>query len=130
MITLIVECSIVGTLNQYIGAYLSEDANDLVNVQFSVSMISSLFFFMLVFFALPPLAIYFFARLKLLDSTTKFWRLFSSLGYSYASYVPAILLTLVGVDLLKWLFIALACGNQLFGLYKQSDHLVPTQLEM
>mmetsp|Transcript_25161 Transcript_25161/g.33712 ORF Transcript_25161/g.33712 Transcript_25161/m.33712 type:complete len:123 (+) Transcript_25161:826-1194(+) len=78
---------------------------------------------------MPPLAIYFFARLKLLDASTKFWRLFSTLGYSYASYVPAILLTLIGIDFLKWIFVALACGNQLFGLYKQSEELVPTQTQ-
>ena len=131
MITLVVECSIIGLLNRYIAAYLNNDydANDLLNVQFSVTIITSLFFFMLVFFSLPPLAIYFFARLKLLDSSTKFWRIFSTLGYSYASYVVAILFTLIGIDLLKWLFIIIACANQLYGLYKQSDHLVPTLME-
>ena len=131
MITLVVECSIIGLLNRYIAAYLNNDydANDLLNVQFSVTIITSLFFFMLVFFSLPPLAIYFFARLKLLDSSTKFWRIFSTLGYSYASYVVAILFTLIGIDFLKWLFIIIACANQLYGLYKQSDHLVPTLME-
>lgn len=120
MTTLVVECSIIGLLNRYISAYLNDDydANDLLNVKFSVTIISSLFIFMLIFFVIPPLAIYFFARIKLLDSSTKFWRIFSTLGYSYASYVPAILLTLVGVNFLKWIFVAVACANQLFGLYK------------
>ena len=73
---------------------------------------------MLVFFTAAPAIIYLYARLKLLDSSTKFWRLYSTLGYTYVSYIPAIALTLVGVNILKWLFILLALGNQLFGLYK------------
>ena len=127
MITLVVECSIIGLLNRYVSAYLAGDydANNFLNVQYSMGTITNLFFFLTIFFTLPPLAIYLFARLKLLDGSTKYWRLFAALGYSYASYVPAILLTLIGVSFLKWLFIGLACGNQLFGLYKQSDHLVP-----
>ena len=71
----------------------------------------NLFTFFLVFFTLPPLAIYIFARIKLLDGSTKYLRLFAALGYSYASYVPAILLTTIGVNVLKWLFLAIACGN-------------------
>ena len=73
--------------------------------------ITNLFIFLAVFFTLPPLAIYLFARLKLLDGSTKYWRLYAALGYSYASYVPAILLTIIGINVLKWLFVALACGN-------------------
>jgi hypothetical protein len=76
---------------------------------------------MVVFFTAPPLAIYFFARMKLLDGSTQFWRLFAALGYSYVSYVPAILLTLIQINLLNWLCVGLACGNQLFGLYKQAE---------
>ena len=128
MITLVVECSIIGLLNRYVSAYFADDydANNFLNVQFSMGTITNLFIFLAVFFTLPPLAIYLFARLKLLDGSTKYWRLYAALGYSYASYVPAILLTIIGISALKWLFVALACGNQLFGLYKQSDHLVPT----
>ena len=131
MITLVVECSIIGLLNRYIAAYWAGDydANNFLNVHFSAGTISNLFMFLLVFFTLPPLAIYFFARLKLLDASTKFWRIFSTLGYSYASYVPAILLTLIGIDLLKWILISLALGNQLFGLYKQSNDLVPNRTQ-
>jgi len=128
MITLVVECSIIGYLNRYINAYFegNYDANNLLNVQFSVLTISNLSIFLGIFFMLPPLAIYFFARLKLLDGSTKFWRIFAALGYSYASYVPAILFTLIAIDLVKWVFIGVACFNQMFGLYKQSDHLVPS----
>ena len=129
MITLVVECSIIGLLNKHINAYFADDydANGLLNENFSMLTVCNLFFFLSVFFFLPPLAIYFFARLKLLDSSTKYLRLFAALGYSYASYVPAILLTLVGVEFVRWIVILLACGNQLFGLYKQADHLVPAQ---
>ena len=128
MITLVVECSIIGLLNKHINAYLAEDydANSLLNVHFSMLTVCNLFTYFSVFFFLPPLAVYFFARLKLLDSSTKYLRLFAALGYSYASYVPAILLTLVGVEFIRWIVILLACFNQLFGLYKQSDHLVPS----
>lgn len=113
MITLVVECSIIGLLNMYINAYLSESytADQMLDVSFSIGTIFNLFFYMLIFFATPPLAIYFFARLKLLDGSTKFWRLFAALGYSYATYVPAIMLTLVGISLVKWIAIGLACGN-------------------
>ena len=127
MVTLVVECSIIGLLNRYINAYLAGDydANNFLNVQFSVSTVSNFTIFLSIFFILPPLAIYFFARLKLLDGSTKFWRIFAALGYSYASYVPAILLTLIAINFLKWIFVGVACLNQLIGLYKQSDHLVP-----
>ena len=130
MLTLVVECSIVGLLNRYVNAYFAGDydANNFLNVQFSTTTICNLLIYLSIFFTLPPLAIYMFARLKLLDGSTKYLRLFAALGYSYISYVPAILLTIVGVALLKWLFIAVACGNQLFGLYKQADHLVPASL--
>ena len=131
MITLVVECSIIGLLNRYISAYWAGnyDANNFLDVHFSAGTISNLFMFLLVFFTMPPLAIYFFARLKLLDASTKFWRIFSTLGYSYASYVPAILLTLIGIDFVKWILISMALGNQLFGLYKQSDDLVPNRTQ-
>ena len=113
MITLVVECSIIGLLNRYVSAYFAGDydANNFLNVQFSMGTITNLFIFLAVFFTLPPLAIYLFARLKLLDGSTKYWRLYAALGYSYASYVPAILLTIIGINVLKWLFVALACGN-------------------
>jgi len=113
MVTLIVECSIIGLLNQYISAYFANDydANDFLNVKFSATTITTLSFFLIAFFTMPPLAIYFFARIKLLDSSTKFWRLFSALGYSYASYVPAILLTLIGIEFIKWILVSLACLN-------------------
>ena len=128
MITLVVECSIIGLLNKHINAYLAADydANNLLNVHFSMLTVCNLFTYFSIFFFLPPLAVYFFARLKLLDSSTKYLRLFAALGYSYASYVPAILLTLIGLEVVRWIVILLACFNQLFGLYKQSDHLVPT----
>ena len=127
MVTLVVECSIIGLLNMYINAWLSGNytVEKALNVNFSIGTIFNLFFYMLIFFVGPPLSIYFFARLKLLDGTTKFWRLFAALGYSYATYIPAILVTLVGVSLVKWAVIGLACANQLYGLYKQADQLVP-----
>ena len=129
MITLVVECSIIGLLNRYISAYMTSDydANNFLNVHFSFVTICNLMIFLSIFFFLPPFAIYMFARIKLLDGSTKYLRLFAALGYSYASYVPAILLTLISIDILKWTFISVACFNQLFGLYKQSDHLVPTE---
>ena len=129
MITLVVECSIIGLLNRYITAYMVNDydANNFLNVHFSMLTICNLLIFLSVFFFLPPFAIYMFARIKLLDGSTKYLRLFAALGYSYASYVPAIMLTLISIDVLKWTFISVACFNQLFGLYKQSDHLVPSQ---
>lgn len=131
MITLVVECSIIGMINMVVNAYFDDeyDANKFLDVQFSPGTIFNLFFFFGIFFTLPPFAIYMFARIKLLDSSTKYLRLFAALGYSYVSYVPAILLTIIGVNFLKWIFIALACGNQLFGLYKQSDHLVPMKTD-
>lgn len=120
MTTLVVECSIVGLLNKYINAWWAGDydANNFLNVQFSALTISHLITFFAIFFTLPPLMIYCFARVKLLDGTTQYWRLFAALGYSYASYIPAILLTVIGISWLKWIFILTACGNQLFGLYK------------
>lgn len=120
MCTLVVECSIVGLLNRYVNAYFAGDydANNFLNVHFSVLTICNLFAFFGVFFTVPPLAIYFFARLKLLDGTTKYLRLFAALGYSYISYVPAILLTIIGISIVKWILIGVACFNQLFGLYK------------
>ena len=120
MCTLVVECSIIGMMNRVVSAYFAGDYNGLgeLNVQFSPGTIFNLFFFFGIFFYIPPAAIYLFARLKLLDNTTKYLRLFAALGYSYASYIPAVLLTLVGINILKWLFIGLACFNQLFGLYK------------
>ena len=129
MITLVVECSIIGLLNRYISAYMTSDydANNFLNVHFSFVTICNLMIFLSIFFFLPPFAIYMFARIKLLDGSTKYLRLFAALGYSYASYVPAILLTLISIDILKWIFISVACFNQLFGLYKQSDHLVPSE---
>ena len=113
MITLVVECSIIGLLNKYVNAWFEDDydANNFLNVQFSSATITNLFLFLIVFFTMPPLAIYFFARVKLMDGSTKFWRLFSALGYSYASYVPAIMLTIIGINFIKWILIALACGN-------------------
>ena len=113
MITLVVECSIIGLLNKHINAFLADDydANNLLNVHFSMLTVCNLFTYFCVFFFLPPLAVYFFARLKLLDSSTKYLRLFAALGYSYASYVPAILLTLVGVEFVRWIIILLACFN-------------------
>lgn len=120
MSTLVVECSIIGLLNKYVNAYFDGDydANNFLNVHFSVLTICNLLIFLAIFFTVPPLAIYFFARLKLLDSTTKYLRLFAALGYSYISYVPAILLTIVGINIVKWILIGVACFNQLFGLYK------------
>ena len=103
------------------------DADDFLNVHFSMLTICNLLIFLSIIFFVPPFAIYMFARIKLLDGSTKYLRLFAALGYSYASYVPAILLTLISIDILKWTFISVACFNQLFGLYKQSDHLVPSQ---
>jgi len=78
--------------------------------------VSNVFFFMAFFFTASPFMVYLFARFKLSDAETKFFRLFSALGYSYASYVPAIGLTLINIGTLKWLFIALALMNQLICL--------------
>ena len=115
MITLVVECSIVGYLNRHITSWAS--GLDTTEV-FAVSHVTSLFFFMLIFFTAAPMGVYLFARLKLLDGTTKFLKLYSALGYSYVSYVPAIALTLIGINAIKWIVIFAALFNQLFGLYK------------
>jgi hypothetical protein len=80
-------------------------------VKDSMLSVWSLFLFMTVFFFAAPIIVFFFARVKLLDGQTKFWKVFSALGYSYASYVPAILLTLVNINLLKWLLILAALFN-------------------
>ena len=102
----------------------------MVTEAFSMVSIWNLFFFMSVFFTIAPLIVFFFARVKLLDGQTKFWKLFSALGYSYASYIPAILLTLVNIGALKWLFIYAALFNQLACLDRQADDLLPTLNEM
>jgi len=127
MVTLVVECSIVGYFNQSVTNYYKVHEHDNESIDDAVSMgsLSNLFAFMALFFTASPLFVYLFARLKLLDGETKFLRLFSALGYSYASYVPAIALTLVNIGTLKWLFIALALVNQLVCLEKQSSELLP-----
>jgi len=122
MITLVVECSIIGYFNQAISSWASGIDQAEVYV---IGHVSSIFFFMLFFFLAAPLAVFLFARLKLLDGTTKFLKLYSALGYSYASYVPAILLTLIGVNAIQWGAILAAFANQLIGLYKQADQLIP-----
>ena len=122
MITLVVECSIVGYLNHSITSWST--GVDTAEV-FAVSHVSRLFIFLLIFFTAAPMAVYLFARLKLLDGTTKFLKLYSALGYSYVSYVPAIMLTLIGINSVKWVLILAALFNQLFGLYKQADQLIP-----
>ena len=114
MITLVVECSMVGNFNRSVTNYFKSHTADAGNISdsFSIASISNVFIFMAFFF-------------KLLDGETKFLRLFSALGYSYASYVPAIGLTLVNIGTLKWLFIALALMNQLISLERQSAELLP-----
>ena len=109
MITLVVECSIVGYINHNLTSWAAGTL-DTTEV-FAVSHVTSLFFFMLIFFTAAPLAIFLFARLKLLDGTTKFLKLYSALGYSYISYVPAVALTLIGIDALKWIVIVVALLN-------------------
>jgi hypothetical protein len=114
MITLIVECSIVGYMNHHIYLLMHEGSSQKVNISddsFSVATLSHLFTFMAFFFTIAPLGVYLFARLKLLDGQTRFLKLFSALGYSYVSYIPAIMLTVIDVSLFKWLVIALALGN-------------------
>ena len=127
MITLVVECSIVGYFNQSVTNYFKvhEHAEEAIAEAFSMSSLSNLFAFMALFFTASPFFVYLFARLKLLDGETKVLRLFSALGYSYASYVPAIALTLVNIGSLKWLFVGLAMVNQLACLEKQSADLLP-----
>ena len=118
MITLIVECAIIGYINHSISAwYEGIEAAEL----YTISHVSSLFIFLIIFFTAAPLAVYLFARIKLLDGNTKFLKLYSALGYSYVSYVPAVLLTLIGINSIKWLLILIALFNQLFCLYKQAD---------
>ena len=123
MITLVVEVTIIGYINRNINMMYSDPA--IVIQNFSMTTVSNLFTFVFFFFTAAPAAIYLYARLKLLDSSTKFWRIYSTLGYSYVSYVPAIAFTLfsININFVKWLFIMIALGNQLFGLYKQADHL-------
>jgi len=58
MITMVVECSII--------AYATTAEGE----HFSMGTVCNMFFYMVVFFTAPPLAIYFFARMKLLDGTT------------------------------------------------------------
>ena len=112
MITLIVECSIIGYTNDSITNFFkSKKEVHALTENYTMSTVSNLFFFMAFFFTLAPAGVYLFARIKLLDGETHFLKLFSALGYSYASYVPAIALTLIHVGTLKWLFIALALCN-------------------
>jgi len=98
---------------------------EMIKEAFSMESLTNLFFFVAFFFTVAPFFVYIFAMVKLLDEETQFWKLFSALGYSYISYIPAILLTLLYVGTLKWLFIALACTNQIICLEKQSRDLVP-----
>ena len=92
---------------------------------FSMESLTNLFFFIAFFFTVAPFFVYVFARVKLMDSETQFWKLFSALGYSYISYIPAIAMTLLPVGFLKWLFIVLALTNQIVCLERQSTDLVP-----
>lgn len=109
MVTLIVEVSIVGYINRNVNVMFGDSELALHN--FSMSTVNSIFSFMLFFFCAAPAGIYLFSRVKLLDSSTKFLRFYSLLGYSFVSYLPAVLLTLVSVNVLKWLFIILALTN-------------------
>ena len=108
LVTLVVETSIIGFFNAHISAFM---ANEALGGTFSVSRITSLFSFLLFFFTMPPLAVYLFARLKLLDDSTRFLRLFSALGYSYVSYIPSIALTIVGINFIHWVLILAALAN-------------------
>lgn len=70
MVTLVVECSIVGYFNQSVTNYykVREHEEDLVDdAVFSMASLSNLFAFMALFFTASPLFVYLFARLKLLD---------------------------------------------------------------
>jgi hypothetical protein len=121
MITLVVECSIIGNFNQNLADYFREgkDGKDSVQVMaksFSPSSIWNLFLFISFFFTIAPFGVYLFARIKMLDGETQFLKLFSALGYSYISYVPAIALTLVNIGTMKWALIALAVMNQIICL--------------
>ena len=119
MVTLVVEVAIIGYINHNLTSWAAGTLDS--TEVFAASRVSNLFFFMLFFFTAAPLGVYLFARLKLLDGNTKFLKLYSALGYSYVSYVPAIALTLIGLQFIKWLAISAALGNQLYGLYKQAD---------
>jgi len=123
MVTLVVEISIIGYVNRSVGLHQKSQLELMTIDNFSMLTVSHLFTFTLTFFCAAPAIIYMYARLKLLDSSTKFLRLFSLLGYSFVSYVPAVALTILPMNSLKWLFLLVACGNQLYGLYKQADQL-------
>ena len=123
IITLVVECSIIGNFNRDLTEYfregkVGEDSVQVITKSFSPSSIWNLFIFIAFFFTIAPFGVYLFARIKMLDGETQFLKLFSALGYSYISYVPAITLTLVNIGTMKWALIALALMNQIICLHR------------
>lgn len=125
---LVVEYSIISPLNPYTNAYFAGDydTNDHLNLHFSALDSLEIFIFLGLFVWYPPLMVYVFLLKRSHDGTPKFWRIFAAFGYSFVSYVPAILLTLTGVNTVKLIVIGVACINQLIFLNKQSDLLEPS----
>ena len=113
MNTLVVECSIMIYLNHHISQFMSATSSLQLDFEsnFSVSRVSNLFFFFFACFVLAPAAIYLFARIRLLDGNTHFFRLFSIFGYSFAPYVPAIAFSIINVRPLVSLVILAACAS-------------------
>jgi hypothetical protein len=72
MITLIVECSIVGFFNQTVASYFRQHQSlpgdaEMITEAFSMESLTNLFFFVTFFFTIAPLFVYIFARVQLMD---------------------------------------------------------------
>lgn len=72
MITLIVECSIVGFFNQSMSAYFRQHQQlpgdvEAITEAFSMESLTNLFFFVAFFFTVAPFFVYVFARVQLMD---------------------------------------------------------------
>jgi hypothetical protein len=80
--------------------------------------------FVAFFSSICPAGIYLYSRMGLLSANVKFLRLFAIFGYSMVSYLPAILLTLLNFNLLKWLFVGLGFVNQILCLRKNAEPIV------
>ena len=66
---------------------------------------------MIALHTMGPLVIYLYFRVALLSGSLKFLRLFAVFGYASSSYIPAVLLTLIPVNGVKWAVIGVAFVN-------------------
>lgn len=122
-VTLVIETIIVGYVNfkvdhsAHTAITTSSDNKDAVVVQansterFHMSSLYSLFMMVIVFYNMCPAGIYLYYKCGLKSTSLKFLRLYSIFAYSGVGYLPAVLLTLLPFNLLKWVAVLLAFGN-------------------